>query len=505
LAGIGCSSGFAHYHTGYPSGPPLRAGAFAEKPPAPASAPVVQASHIEPTGPAEALPGPHEVPVSLDAVLRLAEGQNPRIGLAREKLHETELASEAALCWLPNVYAGAAYYRHEGGIQNEDGTLTHSSTGAVYPGLQIQTELDLRERTFQALNNERQLWQNRAELSQVNYEVLQEAATTYIDLLTAQRGEAVSRELERLERKALDKAERLAKDDSGAQALAESLRAAVDNRAATRSKLRQQAAAASAKLGYLLGLPPDACLVPVDHGLVPVELVDSAPPACELVEQALAYGPGVQELEALAGVIQLGIDKSYGLHNLLPTFQLNVFEGPFGAGLGANLAWDNRLDVGFQARWNLTQLARTPELRRRAQSRLAQANFTLADVRGKLAAGVKEARDAIFSGREQIGLAAGQVKHASESYRLSDRRQEAGVRGALADMVLAIRGLEQAHFNHLTAISAHNKAQVRLLLLLGSGPAPHKPRGVEGAGPAGHAPAPALLPLPAPSLMVMPK
>ena len=36
--------------------------------------------------------------------------------------------------------------------------------------------------------------------------------------------------------------------------------------------------------------------------------------------------------------------------------------------------------------------------------------------------------------------------------------------------LLSVRGLEQAHYNYLKSVSDHNKAQVRLLLLLGGGP-----------------------------------
>ncbi len=38
---------------------------------------------------------------------------------------------------------------------------------------------------------------------------------------------------------------------------------------------------------------------------------------------------------------------------------------------------------------------------------------------------------------------------------------------AAAEVLLAIRGLEAAHYNYLTAINAYNKAQIRLLVLLG--------------------------------------
>jgi outer membrane protein TolC len=105
-----------------------------------------------------------------------------------------------------------------------------------------------------------------------------------------------------------------------------------------------------------------------------------------------------------------------------------------------------------------------------------QAVYNYEDLKGKLAAAVTEARASILYGREQIGLAAGQIKNASESYRLSERQMEENL-AKPTDVLMAVRSLEQAHFNHLQAISGHNKAQVRLLMLLGGGPPPppHKP------------------------------
>ena len=54
---------------------------------------------------------------------------------------------------------------------------------------------------------------------------------------------------------------------------------------------------------------------------------------------------------------------------------------------------------------------------------------------------------------EQIGLATGQIRHADESYKVSEQRMEEGLQGALpSEVLLGIRSLEQAHFNHLQAI-----------------------------------------------------
>src|SRR5207248_10854094 len=134
------------------------------------------------------------LPVDLDAVLHLAEGQNRQVALARERLNQYHAEKDLAdLSWLPNIHAGLAYYRHEGGIQNEDGTLQHSSTGALFPGLDIAARFDLRETGFQRINAERKVWQQKGELSRITSEKLLDAAETYVDLLAARTSEAILR------------------------------------------------------------------------------------------------------------------------------------------------------------------------------------------------------------------------------------------------------------------------------------------------------------------------
>lgn len=431
---------------------------------------VMQASHDAPA-PAVA----KEVPVTLDAVLRFAEQSNAKVGRAREKLAESQIEQEQAQhCWMPNVYAGAAYYRHEGGIQNENGTFTHSSTGALYPGLQIRSELDLRKTAFEQIDAERKVWQQKAELSQVNSEVLLEAAQAYVDLLTARRAEALARELEQYERKVLARAEILAKVDQAVDSLTFGLRSSVASREYQQAQLRQQGDAASAKLVYLLGLPPLTKLVPVDPVFVPVELVDVASPEM-LVDRVQLTGPGVRELVGLLDTIQGGLDASYGKRNLLPTVELCVWEGLFGAGPGGSLTFDNRLDVGLQLKWNLTALLRAEEQRKLVRSKLEQTRWTLKDVKDRLAAGVQEATTTIKDSREMLGHGVRQIQEASRAYQKADDQLEEGIKGVTpAAVVTAIRALELAHFNYVQATREHNKAQVRLLLLVGHGPAEEK-------------------------------
>ncbi len=409
------------------------------------------------------------IPVSLDTVFRLAEEQNPQIALAREKLNESETEqSLAAKAWLPKVFAGASYYRHEGGIQNEDGSLQHSSTGALFKGVDLHGEFDVREATFLRVSAERKAIQQRGELSKVTSETLLEAATTYLDLLTARRGEAVAHELEKYLLDIKERAEKLVTpDDRSAQVLVEAARAEATGRRQTILKLHQQGDAAAAKLAYLLGLGSCVKMVPVEETLTPIDLIDPTQPTCDLVAQSLENGPGVRELQHMLAVMQEGLDRANGLR-YAPIVSLSMEEGAFASGPGGNLTYDNRWDTTVRVRWNLTDLLTANEKRHVAESRIEQARLTYEDLRGKLTAGVQEARDASLSGREQVRMGAEQIQHAAEGYRLSDERLKMRAPNASpADVLLAIRGLEAAHFNHLTAINAYNKAQIRLLVLLG--------------------------------------
>jgi len=449
----------------------------------------LQQAVYHPEGPAQLPPGvepaaspvepPKPLPIDLDAVFRLAEDQNPKIALSRTKVHESQMQGMAGMGWMPRMTAGMAYYRHEGGIQNPNGTFVNSSTGAFYPGLDIRSELDVKDKITQRINAERNHWQQKGELSQITSDVLLEAATTYIDLLTARRAEAVSCEMEKLAAAMLKRAEDLKNNDKSATVLYESVLAEVTMRRQAMVKLRQQGDAAAAKLAYLLGLPCDVPLVPVDLAPVPISLVDVSVPTCNLVAQALATGPGVQELQGMLASIQAGQAQLESPISLLPTLQVNLFEGPFAAGPGSDMTWSNRFDAGVQARWDITALLGARQQQALAKNRLMQLHLNHQELANKLAAGVKEACTTIVLAREQMALGMSAIQHTSESHRLNELRvRENAPEARLTDVTQSIRALEQAHQEFLSALSAHNKAQIRLLLFLGpqsKGPPPPPP------------------------------
>jgi outer membrane protein TolC len=409
------------------------------------------------------------VPISLDTVLRLANDQNGQINLARERLQEAFAARDvAAKRWLPDIYFGTAFYRHEGGIQNEDGTLTHSSFGALFAGVEIDGKFDIRDIAFQKINAERKVWQQKGELSKLTSETLLEAAETYIDLLAARSGEAVSLKLLASLQELQERAKKLAGIEPGAEVEVERIETEIASQQQILRQLRQSATSASAKLVYLLGLDPCSELVLVDRQLAPIALVDASVPQCDLVSQALASGPGVRDMEGLLAFIQESSARSKGLARCLPIFEVRAAEGAFGAGPGATLDFDNRLDICLQARWNLTECITARERRRVAESKIQQAHLSYQDLQAKLTAGVQEAREASLSGLDQSRFGQTQIDHAGKAYERSNYRLINNIKGrSPSEVLLAIRALGAAQLSYLHAVRDLDKAQLRLLILLG--------------------------------------
>jgi outer membrane protein TolC len=144
-------------------------------------------------------------------------------------------------------------------------------------------------------------------------------------------------------------------------------------------------------------------------------------------------------------------------------------EGAFGAGPGGTLDWDNRWDLVVGVRWNLTGLLTAKDRIAVVESQLVQTQISYQDLRSKLSAAVQEARNGILSGQEEIRLAAEQVRLAGEAYDLSDQRLTDRVPdSSLTEVQQALRALELAEITYLTSVSAYDKAQVRLLVLLGA-------------------------------------
>lgn len=417
-------------------------------------------------------PAPQSVTVmqvTLESVMQLAECQNASLALACERVKQAYAEQDlAAKSWIPDITVGAGYYRHEGGIQLQEGPLIKSSTGAAIAGLDAAVRIDPRALAFAKLDAARKLKQQQGEYKRITTDVLLDAAGTYIDLLAAYSGLSLARTLEADLLALRDRAEKLASLEKGARVEVVRIEGELSGQAALIRRLDGQARSAAAKLAYLLGL--DACteLEPADPRLVAFPLVDADAPACELIAQALRCGPGMKELEAVLCIVQRGMADASGPSRFLPTVTAQAVEGGFWAGRNDVLDPANRFDLGVQARWSISDFC-TADIRQRiAGSLQQQAQLTYCDLRGKLTLGVQEAREAILSGREQLRHAETQIEQARAGLDLSEVRLREAIPGStFSEVLLAHRALAGARANYLAILRDYDKAQLRLMILTG--------------------------------------
>jgi outer membrane protein TolC len=378
-------------------------------------------SKVEDLSTGQALPAPDPVPsalpapaivslgggVNLDLVLRLTFERNADILTARERVHESQIALDAAL-------------------------------------RSCKPEM-LRTDTFKKPVADATVWRRRVDLRKTENDNLQDAANTYFDWLTAVDGEAVARDLLAYEEKLLNRARKLAQTEKPVQVVVESIETAFNGRQQYIFQIHQQSQATAAKLTYLMGMNGGA--LTTAESLQRIDRVDTSAPVAVLVQQAQSNGPGVSELQGLIASIQHGIDQARGAQCLC-------------AHTGAPLICA-RLQMG--------------------QSQVRQAQLALESLQLKLRAGVEDAFTAVVSGHEQIDLAVKTIDHAKESYRIMDLRlteegPEANMRNRTFEGVLnSIRQLSQTYSNYLTALSNYNKAQARVLIMLGTYDRVHGP------------------------------
>ena len=411
------------------------------------------------------------IPISLDTVFQLAQDQNGQVRLARMRLEDAETDQVwANKHWLPDLSAGIGAWRHDGGIQDFQGNLVRSDYSSMLAGLEVVGKYDWKEVLFRRVEAERRVWQQKGDLSKLTSENLLDASTTYIELLAARTGVAISIDTEIRLRDLLDQANALAKIDSGLRVEVSRIETELMAQTVLTVKLREAGKAATAKLAYLLGLDPCCEFVVAEKQLIAISIVDVNKPVQQLVEQALARGPGMRELEGLLHAVEAARGANYGLTHWMPSVEVNMVEGGFGASpIGQGYAWANRFDVGLHMRWNLSEFVYAKQKRRQADANIQQVHLSYQDLRSKLTLGVQEARDAIHSGAEQLQLAEKHIRYAEESFKLSETRLKQNIKGrSTSEVLLALRALGGARLEYLQAVRDLDKAQLRLFVLVGA-------------------------------------
>lgn len=412
-------------------------------------------------------------PIDLLTALQLAEGQNPDIALARERIREALAAQEGAeVLWYPSLELGSTWIRHDGQIQRANGEVFTTGRSSLFVGGGPALNLRLGEALFAPLAARQLTVARHAGAAAVNNDRLLEVALTYLDLLQ------VHAELQ-INAEALANARELYQinldlERSGKVALADTAQSRVEVlvRERDRHELTGRLATATARLARLLQLPPDISLQPLDPLLKPQMLVPDGIPLPELLAQGLSHRPELAESRAL---IQAAVERWRAARaaTCVPDLRLGVSSGGFGGGINEFFGdFNGRVDVTTGLVWQLRNFGLGDlALIRERQSQVTQASLRQQALTAEIAAQIVTAYQQAQARRQALELAAEAVLTASQAHMLNEQLiQRAPEQRRPNEVLRSLQTLARVRLDYLAIVAEFNRSQFRLYTALGNPP-----------------------------------
>jgi outer membrane protein TolC len=440
----------------------------------------------DPPAATAAVPPDKPLPINLPTALQLANVRPIDIAVASQQIQVAAAQLEQAqVLWLPTVYLGTDYFRHDGQIQDIAGNVFGDSKSSFLLGAGPSVVFACSDAIFAPLAARQVLRARQATLQTARNDSLLAVAEAYINVQQA-RGdlagaEDVARRSEDLVRRARDLL------PVGVILELEVVRARTQ---ADRSRQVVQSASerwrlASADLVRVLRLDPTAVVQPLEPPQLRVTLVATDQPVDDLVRFGLTNRP---ELATQQALVQATLERlrQERLRPLIPSVLLRGASTPvtgtlagglFGGGENSDLShFGARMDLDLQVLWKLDNLAFGNQAlvrERRAENQLAV--LELFRTQDRVAAEVAQAYAQAQSAAARMGDAEAELRDAVES---ADKNlqglRETGAGAALAtqvrpqEVVQAIQALGQAYADYYAAVADYDRAQFRLYHALGN-------------------------------------
>jgi len=452
----------------------------AEEPPAPKPAPPLKLPPI-PRGEQD-----HAVlPINLPTALQLAKAQPLDIALASQRIEAAAAALKRAnTLWLPTVYLGIDYARHDGQIQDIRGDVFTTSRSSFMAGVGPSAVFAVTDAIFAPLAARQVVRAREADQQAAVNDSTLDVATAYFNVQQA-RGELAG---------AMDAVRRAEDLVRRAEELAAGLVPRVEiNRAKTELSRRRQGVetayerweTSSAELARILRLPPAVLTVPVEEPQLRVDLVDLQHPIDDLVALGLTTRPELASRKALveATLARLRQEK---VRPLVPSVLLRgnatnpagtLSSGLFGGGRNNDLTHFNaRNSMDLQILWEFQNLGfgnAAAVRERRAENE--QAIIELFRTQDRVAAEVVQAHAQARRALNRVSQAEDELVNAIETAEknvegISQTRRIGDVVVLVfrpQEVVAAIQALDQAYRDYFGAIAEFNRAQFRLYRALG--------------------------------------
>ena len=444
-------------------------------------------------GPSLGLPAPRPddldkpLPINLATALRLADARPLVIAAAQASLRVSVAQyDQAKVLWLPDVYVGGSYYRHDGAAQGNSGTEFTNTRDQFLGGGGLAAVICAADAIFAPLAMRQVVRSRTIDVQTARNDALETVAEAYFNVQQA-RGQLAGA------RDSVEKARQLVRTvGTLGKALippveVDRARAELEEREQAEALALEQWRTASADLTRVLRLDPTAAIVPLEPPHLQVTLI--APH--ELVDNLIPIGlTNRPELASQQALVQATLTRlrQERIRPLVPSLVLGgdaapaapggyLMGGVFGSDVnGQSNPWAGRNDVNVQLVWELRNFGfGNRALVRERQAERDQAVIELYRVEDLVAAEIARAHAQLESATKRVAQAeiglkeaqttfAGNLKGMSETTRFGDllvlvnRPQE---------VVAALQQLSRGYDNYYLSVNDYNRAQFRLFRALG--------------------------------------
>lgn len=443
------------------------------------------------------VPGQLIQPIDLPGALRLAGARDLDIAIARERVCQAlaEL-DQARVLWLPSLYIGPNWIRHDGQVQTVQGQVINVSKSSLFLGgtgaagssvsgpipaggpaqvSGLTSILRISDAIFEPLAASQVAEARRAGIRVATNDALLGVAESYLDLQQAAGKLAIARE-------AASNAESLAGLTSSHARSGAGLDADYRRAVTERDRQRKNVEAAvgdlevaSAELVRRTRLDPRVVVAPVEPPESVLRIVPDGPTIDDLIVAGLRHRPELSEARALVDATITRL-KQAKLRPFIPSVALRYSGGGFGGGVNGFFGnFSGRSDADVNLYWELQNLGladRAIAKQRAAQQR--SVTLELMKVQDRVASEVVKAEKERIAASRRMEEAGRAVPEAQTSLDLNMRniRQGGGLPGATRpiEVLQPIQALAQARADYLDAVLAYNRAQFRLYRALGHPP-----------------------------------
>jgi outer membrane protein TolC len=411
------------------------------------------------------------------------------VSLASEriKLACAEL-ERARVLWLPTIYVGGDYFRHDGQIQSVEGNIFGTSKSSLLLGAGPVAVFAMSDAIFAPLAQRQVVRAQQAALQTARNDSLLAVAEAYFNVQQARGDLAGAIDAFRRIEETVGRTEKLAAGGEGILADVDVVRARTEasRRNQALETARERWRVASADLVRILRLEPSLLVDPLELPHLRITVVPLDKPIDDLIPVALRNRPELAAQQALVQETLVRL-KQERLRPLMPSVLLRgastnpagtLGGGYFGGGLNDNMSnFRARSDFDVQILWELQNLGLGNRARvdaRRSENRLSV--IELFRIQDRVAAETTQAYAQAQSAANRLGMAetglADAVKSANKNFEGLGQTKTAGGRVIVLiirpqEVVAAIQALAQAYGDYYGAVADYNRAQFRLYRALG--------------------------------------